>query len=499
MDTLQEIKNRLAEQDVAALKQVAARLEHEAQPSVVMHLLAPFLFRGDDEDTMSPEAALSVLGFLVHSKPSLYLKPASKAIRDEAVRLKQSPDAMVVSPDLMKAIIDQIASTDVQAASNATDAIVACCQKLGLAFAEPALVSIANHWQEALRRMSTDKASASTVAIRCATAVVDLGVIDEQMMKLVMDKDLMKLLLDMLNDDGDPLLQMSVLDLIEKMAEHRPMHQGLLAEWLFSNDVLTPLLQLAGGSDEEPDPILGGPALRVVAALCKLSQVGARVFESGASFLTGFHRALHNFEGSGELDRLAMIDAISSFAGASPDALELVLNDPVTREGWLSVNVSQSKLKAAILVSVAHVINPPPNRVEYRDNLSRLSQSDSLKLYSFVGRTNNQESTAMLLNFGKSPLPEIRLAAYALLEAVAKLPAGGQVLLSTANFIDFLLSREGEKTKEGREGRFAIVKAINESPVKGLLADEISSKIEKYVAEGPHYVKSIPWELATES
>ena len=204
--------------------------------------------------------------------------------------------------------------------------------------------------------------------------------------------------------------------------------------------------------------------------------------------MTGFHWALHNFQGSGEVDRLAMIDVISSFAGASADALTLVLNDPVTREGWLSLrNVSQAKLKAAILVSVAHVLNPKFQQQQEH----RHSSADLLKLYSFVGRSNDEESTAMLLNFGKSPMPELRLGTY-------KLSAGGQVLLSAANFLEFLLDREREKTKEGREGRFGIVKAINESPVKGLLANEIVKKIERHISEGPHYVKSMPWELATE-
>ena len=226
-------------------------------------------------------------------------------------------------------------------------------------------------------------------------------------------------------------------------------------------------------------------------------QTQSSVFEAESTLLTGFHRALHNFQGSGELDRLAVMDAISSFASASPEALTLVLNDPVTRGGWLSLNVSQSKLKAAILASVARVIDPPPEHLH--DGTSRHSNADLLNLYSSVGRANNQETTAMLLKFASSPLPEIRLGAYALLEAAVKLPSGGQVLLSTDKFIDFLLSREGESTKEGREGRFAIVEAINQSPVKGLLSAEIVAKIEKHVAEGPHYVKSIPWELATES
>ena len=41
--------------------------------------------------------------------------------------------------------------------------------------------------------------------------------------------------------------------------------------------------------------------------------------------LLGFHKALHNFQGSGELDRLALIDAISSFASASSPSFFLSL------------------------------------------------------------------------------------------------------------------------------------------------------------------------------
>lgn len=498
MDILVEIRQQIGQQDTAALKQIMTKLDQAAQPFVVVQTIAPFLFRDGKDNAFSAEDSLSIIGFLVQSNPLTYLKPASRAIRDEAVRLTASSDPMRVSPTLTKALIDQIASSDIQAAANATEAIVACCRKVGLSLAEPTLISIASIWQESMNRTSKDKANASTVAIRCAAAVIDIVSIDEQIMKLGVDRGILKHLLDMLVDDQDPLLQMSVVDLLENMANTRPMHHALAA-WLFSKNVLKPLLELCGGTtEEEPDPILGGPALRVVAALCKLTQVDTRVFEAESSLLTAFHRALRNFEGSGELDRLAMIDAISSFAGASPNALALVLNDPVTREGWLSLSVSQSKLKAAILVSVAHVINPSVAR-DHGAARNGHSGADLLKLYSFVGRANNQESTDMLLNFGKSPLTELRLGCYALLEAVAKLPGGGQVLLSAQGFIDFLLSREGEKTKEGREGRFAIVQAINQSPIKGLLAADIVKRIDKHVAEGPHYVKTIPWELATES
>jgi hypothetical protein len=505
---LRDMKEQLSLQDAAALQKDAAKLTQSASPATVMAVLAPRLFIGDESSSSSSAGqsltaadALVLLGFLAKTNPSMYLREAAHAIRDEAVRLTHSADPMIVSPALRQAMVDQLASSNVQAASDATDAVVACCRKLGLSFAEPALLAVAQHWQVALQRLSTEKASASTLAIRCASAVLEMVSLDEKLLEIGVDHGVLQLLLNMLVDDQDALLQMSVLDLMERTARVRPMHHAL-GSWLFSQPVLAPLLQLSGGSeeeeDEEADPILGGPALRVLAALCKISQAGSQlVFPTETVLLTGFHRALHNMEGAtGELDRLARMDAISSFAGASADALALVLQDPVTRDGWLSLNVSQPKLKAAILVSVARVLDPLTEHVE--GGSLRHAPADLLKLYALLGRTNRQESTSMLLTLARSPLPEIRFSVYALLQAVTKLSTGGQVLLSTAGFVDFLLSREGETTKEGREGRYALVEAIHASPVKGLLAEGIVNKLEAYVSQGPHYVKSMTWELAVE-
>ena len=80
------------------------------------------------------------------------------------------------------------------------------------------------------------------------------------------------------------------------------MH-GPRARWLFSANVLQPLLQMAGGNEsmEYPDPILGGPALRLLATFCRLSQRDASLFViGGTGLLNGFKKA-HLFVLSQEL------------------------------------------------------------------------------------------------------------------------------------------------------------------------------------------------------
>jgi hypothetical protein len=186
------------------------------------------------------------------------------------------------------------------------------------------------------------------------------------------------------------------------------------------------------------------------------------------------------------MDRLALIHAISSFASASDDALQLVLDDPVTRQAWLSLqSVAQPKLKAAILVSIAQVLTEMP------------SPSSCANLFSAVGPVNNQHTTMDLsLDLVKSPMSEVRVAVYALWEAMA--PHGAQTMLLHPNFLPLLLQREQETTQEGRKAKYAIVQAIVASSVVGLLAEDIVKQLETYIEQGPHFQAAQAWEVATE-
>jgi len=497
-----EIRDQLAQQDGEALKKSALTILTVSKPQQTMDLLAPLLFREtSDASKLASQEALSVLGFLVHIDSAAYLKPASRAFKKEAVRLTTSEHPMHVSPECLQIIVSQLSGNDVEVSANATQVMVACCRKLGLDFCDPALRAIVDSWQKHFYQSSTDRSRASTVCVRCASSVAEMACLEDATMRSALQCGAFDLLLAMSADDSDPLLQMSALDLIEKLALVRPMHHER-AKWLFNDTVTQPLLVLAGGApDTVPDAILGGPALRVVAALCKLGHGDSSLFGLGqADLIRGFHGALHNFQVSGELDRLALVDAISSFASASPDALDLVINDPVTRQAWLSLKVAQPKLKSAILTSVAMVLDPSKELDANGDSISTLTappNAATMKLYTSVGRTNDKETTDLILSIARSPLPEARLGAYTILIAVAKLSAGGQVLFTHPGFYEWLMSREGETTKEGREAKYTLVEVIVGSQVKGLLADEIVKKLEQYIKQGPHYLKPMAWEVAT--
>lgn len=168
----------------------------------------------------------------------------------------------------------------------------------------------------------------------------------------------------------------------------------------------------------------------------------------------------------------------------------------------MSLNVSQPKLKSVILYSVATCIDPPPQVDSSGDTVMASnvpSNQLSLHLFDALGSVNGKDATDVVLSAAQSSFAELRLGAYALLNAVAKRGMGAQALLSHNSFYEFLVTREKESTKEGKEAKHAIVEAVLASEAKPLLADSIVATLEKIAQQGPHYKNVSSYELATES
>jgi hypothetical protein len=361
---------------------------------------------------------------------------------------------------------------------------------------------------------------------------VDLAVQGDAPMKVFMKNDdstgssssLSQLLLEILSDDTDPLLQMSALDCLETMSTTVPMH-GHRARWLVSSPVIGPLLHMTGASsdndeeEDEPNLLLSGPALRLLSSICQLGQRDSTLFphvsnsSSGSPqqqqvLQTGFYRALLRACEScgGEVDRLAFVDAVSSYASASPEALVLVLQDLVLKQKWLSLQAAQPKLKSIILLSVARVMDPPPpagleNDTIHRghDDTTRNVPSDAManRLLGALSEMNrDKDAIELILGMAMaSPWVEERLGSYALLTAIARRGRQGvQTLFLHAGFLEFVTSRDSrgmEVTKEGKEAKFEIIQAILQNHVgKELLAEPIVQQLETMIRQGPHYVKT---------
>ena len=98
----------------------------------------------------------------------------------------------------------------------------------------------------------------------------------------------------------------------------------------------------------------------------------------------------------------------------------------------------------------------------------------------------------------QKPINETRLAAYELLRAVCTRGVGTQMMMLQAGVFEYLVNRETECTKEGREAKYEVICAIVNGEAKGMLSEKIVNALEKIVKEGPHYTKAIAWEMMTE-
>jgi hypothetical protein len=499
----------------------------KANPQFVMTLctlITPNLFLGPCESlNLTHQESISVLMFLATKtiRPETYLKSASRAIKTFLTTTAyQSTIQFQVSNHLLQLMIAQLSGNDVEVSTNATEAVVACCRRLPH-LADRALVALEDAWTTIWERKGLDKQNATTVCVRCANAIVELWCLPGNHNRTSSSSSLNPLLV-MMTDTSDPLLQMSTLDLMEKLATSKPIHTAR-AQWLYSPSVIQPLLSMAGASGT-PDPFMSGPALRLLSSLAKLCHYFRDVnhVDSGADsgadaalsalgggdgpdlLLTSFHQILQSFDLSGgELDRLAFVDAVSSLASASSKALESVLGDAILLERWLSLAVAQPKLKAVVLLSLARVIYPPTEQQQQESGDASIpyvpNSKLAIQLYLALGRINgNRNATDMLLHLARSPVIESRLGAYAVFEAVAKHGAvGSQVLLSHADFYNMMISREQETIPEGREAKYAIVVAVLNRDVRGLLADNIVKALETYIAQGPHHVPTQRWDVMT--
>jgi Proteasome non-ATPase 26S subunit len=478
--TLQEsIQKRTTPKDH---QHIIESLEKHFAPHDVMKRITTFLLsmKSDNEENklvLSPDIALQILVHLASANPDRYVKSASLAVRGEALRLETSTDNMVIPEGLLPILGEQLRSSDTQVAQNSIDTLVSlfksCSGRMedivGLAYTQ---------LQDSRSKLTIQRKDASVVCVRCLTTLVDVACISSASMALI--EPCLVDLLDLLQDDSDPLLQISALDLIQKLAETEPVHRER-ATWLYQH--ASYIVKLAGGDvDLPPDPMLGSFALRTVATLCGLMRSHSlHDNELTQSFLS----ALHNNIRTGAMDRMTFVVAISAFAASSDDALRQVLQDEEARQAWLNLSVAQPKLKAAILLSVSGVIET-----------TKLSRESTMKLYTFLGHGNGPDATEVLLKLVLSPMSEVRIAAYTVFRSVAaSLPTGSQVLLSHNGFLEMLMDRQTETSKSGREARYEVVNAVLDSPVVSLLAEGIVKRLETYRHAGPHYVEPLQWDV----
>jgi len=531
--------------------------------------IVPFLFIpssdmnivSDTSINLPNSRALLVLATLVTFNATKFLKFASRSIFNCVLSIPKEKSIVQPSAQLITIITMQLVGNDVEVTSNASKIIVFLCHHSPTVFPQLFIPNITNIWNQAkqnekemkqsLKRVSTEINQLSTICVRCATVITEVCILSNEGIDAFVSSGASSLFLNMLQDSSDPLVQISAMDLLQKMAQIHSISGSTLVssmsafslndehnnhntetiefssqrnrcKWLFSAPVLNFLLRAAGASHDdeesvvEADPFLGGQALKIVSTLCPLTQHNIDIsfsIGSNAILIQQFQRALYNFDyAQNEISQINFIDAISSFAASSTNALDTILDDEILMERWLSLSVSKPKLKAIILLSVARILDPSsfvpnsqPQELQQRivDPPSSASQS-CVRMYQRIGQVNKGvtaddlgATTSFVHSLARSPMPEVRIASYMLWKGLVKSGKilGVRLLLNEAGHFEFLISRDLEITKEGREAKYGIIEEMMKiEGIRSMLEDRVVLEFDKFLKQGPHYVQTRRWD-----
>lgn len=349
---------------------------------------------------------------------------------------------------------------------------------------------------------------ASIVSVRCASILVDMVKNDGggEALRLARQSGTTALLEGMLNDFDDPLQQMAVLDLLVQTLLLKDgdgaggagdptgeEDDGTVQDWLSAPPLMSPVLQLLG------EPLLSGTAMHYLSLLSRLKP-------AELDTLLRHIRTLGVV--TQETERLGIVQALSHVASHNNGGgLEEILDDPVLRRAWWDVSrISQPKLQAAVLASVALVLP----KIE--------SPTLAVRLYNRIGPDNEDDAshgggigtsattTHWLLQARRvrSPMPELRTATYALLSAALATPATATAVLlldgTARDRLLELLSRDGyrETTHDSRVAYHDLLERFVETAGPMLSDGAALSKLQKQLQLGPHGREAKGWDLATD-
>lgn len=97
----------------------------------------------------------------------------------------------------------------------------------------------------------------------------------------------------------------------------------------------------------------------------------------------------------------------------------------------------------------------------------------------------------VIMNHVKQPFPQLRCSAFNFLRVLANQPWGQRNLNNIATFHEYILDRSTENTKEGKEGKFEIVKTLVESPTAmDIFGTPYFMKLRAYHQDGPFFVQA---------
>jgi len=110
--------------------------------------------------------------------------------------------------------------------------------------------------------------------------------------------------------------------------------------------------------------------------------------------------------------------------------------------------------------------------------------------FSMLSSHSADDSLSLILNTAQQPFSDLRLPALRLVNAIAALPWGEQLLTAHPGFVEYLLDRSTERgERAGLDAKYSIVLTlVQSSTARCTVPAELYQRLREYVQQGPLYV-----------
>ncbi|KAI5646556.1 proteasome non-ATPase 26S subunit domain-containing protein [Phthorimaea operculella] len=305
--------------------------------------------------------------------------------------------------------------------------------------------------------------------------VINISAKSTELFNLCADKGYIEFMVNELNS-RDVLYQLNILELLSRLAV-KP--HGIT--YLISNGALQRIATLVEESKDQPLAGLLVPGyIKFFGAIAH--DYPREIFNKYPVLVNSLFEALESndatvlpvaldtlaFVGSTIEGKLCLAALGSQFTQSIEYVTQLIRNSP-----------TDLKIRAlhcfSSLISVEQDPNlPRTGPIDHRVTLMTREWFRSLS-------TNPMDK---LCEICKNPFPDIRLAAFSLLEAVCQHQWGEELVARCAGFIEYLLDRSTDHTKECKEVKYDVIRRLSRS-----MAFDANTlqKLTTYVEQGPFY------------
>ncbi|PRP83820.1 hypothetical protein PROFUN_08935 [Planoprotostelium fungivorum] len=285
----------------------------------------------------------------------------------------------------------------------------------------------------------------------------------------------------------DVLQWLIVVELLEKLGNSEEIvgyldESGALKKL---NDMLTEGLQ-------SKDPFFSYVIPRIFIFFGVLASGGEKQLQIVSQYNVQKHLHTQLEEGSRELKEACITS--QGFLGSTPAGFLFLQQEGLLED--LSTTIgNELLLRQASFHSLGHILD---SLSKYNDGKVEAMLSTFAK--NLPHRTRANEKTTLYeivvpIVTGQ-PFEELRIAAFQTIKGLANFGWGSDELVNFPGFFEWLMNRNSENTKEGKEQKFEIVrrllrtleKRVRENQPRGALDVARAAELNRYIRNGPFFV-----------